>query len=278
MTDSSTEERARLAFAARCRAWLSEREKVAFGRVLASPTDRLVDGGTCRAWRYDGDRPGWWSYATLCLAVAAFAVGGTATRNPGTTWPIVATWATAAACAGTFAIGQVVRRRYRRVFAVGWDRGTEPFGADELALILDALRASMPDPTEAWLLTTRPAGSAPTPPSLRLIHIGADRLVMGATPTVERQVAVLDPEGLGARAAARLAAAAAATVASATVSGPSGKSVDARDLAGLLLLGARSGESVVVRATGEGAAELLDALEAALVGDATDAQAPAPAG
>ncbi|MBX6766507.1 MAG: HPr family phosphocarrier protein [Actinomadura rubrobrunea] len=80
----------------------------------------------------------------------------------------------------------------------------------------------------------------------------------------QRTVKIESKVGLHARPAALFVQTAAKAGGDVTVAKPGGKPVNAKSILAVLGLDARHGEEVVISADGEGAEELLDALEAVL--------------
>ncbi|GLW61845.1 phosphotransferase [Actinomadura rubrobrunea] len=80
----------------------------------------------------------------------------------------------------------------------------------------------------------------------------------------QRTVKIESKVGLHARPAALFVQTAAKADGDVTVAKPGGKPVNAKSILAVLGLDARHGEEVVISADGEGAEELLDALEAVL--------------
>ena len=76
----------------------------------------------------------------------------------------------------------------------------------------------------------------------------------------ERTVVVASKVGLHARPASLFSQAAAAAGVPVTITGPSGKSVNAASILGVLSLGIDHGQEVTLQAEGEGADAALDAL------------------
>lgn len=90
----------------------------------------------------------------------------------------------------------------------------------------------------------------------------------------QREVEIGSRVGLHARPAALFVQAATATGIPVKITKPGGKTVDARSIIGVLALGARNGDTVVLEAEGDGADEALDGLVELLKQDLDD---PAPA-
>ena len=80
----------------------------------------------------------------------------------------------------------------------------------------------------------------------------------------ERHVVVASSVGLHARPAALLSQAAAAAGIPVTLTGPSGRSVNAASILGVLSLGVDCGQEVTIAADGDGADAVLDDLAAML--------------
>ena len=91
---------------------------------------------------------------------------------------------------------------------------------------------------------------------------------------VEREAVVVPEAGLHARPAALFVQAATAAGLPVRISKQGGKAVDARSIIGVLSLGAKNGDKVVLEADGDGADAALDGLVELLVQDLDD---PAPA-
>jgi phosphocarrier protein HPr len=83
----------------------------------------------------------------------------------------------------------------------------------------------------------------------------------------ERTVTIASTVGLHARPASMFVQAATATGLPVTVAKPGDEPVDARSILGVMALGAKHGESVVLSAEGDGADAALDALVALLERD-----------
>jgi phosphocarrier protein len=90
----------------------------------------------------------------------------------------------------------------------------------------------------------------------------------------QREVTIGSRVGLHARPAAMFVQAATAAGVPVRIGKPGGKLVDARSMLGVLALGARNGDTVVLEAEGDGAEGALDALVDLL---AQDLDEPAPA-
>jgi phosphocarrier protein HPr len=87
---------------------------------------------------------------------------------------------------------------------------------------------------------------------------------------VERSVIVGSRIGLHARPAALFVRAAAAQPVKITIRKDGGSPVDARSILRVLALGARNGDTVVLEAEGEGAAEALEAVATVVAEDHDD--------
>ncbi|HET7475384.1 MAG TPA: HPr family phosphocarrier protein [Dermatophilaceae bacterium] len=83
----------------------------------------------------------------------------------------------------------------------------------------------------------------------------------------ERTVSIASSVGLHARPAAMFVQAASATGVPVTIGRPGEDPVDARSILGVMALGAKHGEDVVLAADGDGADEALDGLVALLSRD-----------
>ena len=90
----------------------------------------------------------------------------------------------------------------------------------------------------------------------------------------QREVTIASRVGLHARPAALFVQAATASGVAVKISKEGGKVVDARSIIGVLALGARNGDTVVLEAEGDGADAALDGLVELLKQDLDD---PAPA-
>jgi phosphocarrier protein len=90
----------------------------------------------------------------------------------------------------------------------------------------------------------------------------------------ERRVTIGSHVGLHARPAALFVQAAGAQPVKVRIANAAGKTVDATSMLGVLSLGVKGGEEVVLTAEGDGADEALEVLSALLVLDHDEVRAP----